>query len=105
MSTTNKQQFLTAEDRFNKAVNIVNKTKKDSVSEDEKGKIYALYKQATEGDCKDKCPNMITDYVGYRKWNYWMKQKGKDKMTAMNEYADFVIDMVEKYNLLNSNKK
>ncbi len=92
--------YLSAEQRFNKAIKLVDKINRTNNSEDDKGKIYGLYKQSTIGDCNIKtCPNMMTDYVGYRKWHYWNSFKGKDKISAMNEYADAIIDMADKYGL------
>ena len=39
-------------------------------------KIYALYKQATEGDCEGKRPG-FTDMVGRAKYDAWAAIKGK----------------------------
>jgi diazepam-binding inhibitor (GABA receptor modulator, acyl-CoA-binding protein) len=51
--------------------------------------IYALYKQATEGDVEGKRPG-FTDMVGRAKFDAWAGAKGKDKDTAMQEYADLI---------------
>ncbi len=52
-------------------------------------KIYALYKQATEGDNTEKRPGMM-DMVGRAKWDAWDKMKGADAKTAMQQYVDLI---------------
>ena len=51
--------------------------------------IYALYKQATEGDVEGKRPG-FTDLVGRAKWDAWNALKGKDSGEAMQEYIDLI---------------
>jgi acyl-CoA-binding protein len=52
-------------------------------------KIYALYKQATEGDVEGKRPG-FTDMVGRAKWDAWNEVKGKGRDDAMQEYVDLI---------------
>jgi len=52
-------------------------------------KIYALYKQASEGDVDGKRPGM-TDFVGRAKYDAWAAVKGKAKNDAMQEYVDLI---------------
>jgi acyl-CoA-binding protein len=52
-------------------------------------KIYALYKQATEGDCEGKRPG-FTDMVGRAKYDAWASIKGKSSEEAMQEYVDLI---------------
>ena len=52
-------------------------------------KIYALYKQATEGDVEGKRPG-FTDMVGRAKYDAWAAIKGKGKDEAMQEYVDLI---------------
>jgi acyl-CoA-binding protein len=52
-------------------------------------KIYALYKQATEGDCEGKRPGM-TDFVGRAKYDAWAGLKGKSADAAMKEYVALI---------------
>jgi len=52
-------------------------------------KIYALYKQASEGDVEGKRPGM-TDFVGRAKYDAWAAQKGKSANDAMQEYVDLI---------------
>ena len=51
--------------------------------------IYALYKQATEGDVQGKRPG-FTDMVGRAKYDAWAEQKGKSKDEAMQGYTDLI---------------
>ena len=52
-------------------------------------KIYALYKQASDGDVEGKRPGM-TDFVGRAKYDAWAAVKGKAKNDAMQEYVDLI---------------
>ena len=52
-------------------------------------KLYALYKQATEGDNETKKPGMM-DMVGKAKWSAWDELKGTDPKDAMQQYIDLV---------------
>jgi diazepam-binding inhibitor (GABA receptor modulating acyl-CoA-binding protein) len=51
--------------------------------------LYALYKQATEGDVEGKRPG-FTDMVGRAKWDAWNAVKGKGRDEAMSEYVELV---------------
>ncbi len=52
-------------------------------------RIYALYKQATEGDASGKRPG-FTDLVGRAKWDAWKELEGKPADEAMQGYVDLV---------------
>ncbi len=52
-------------------------------------KIYALYKQASEGDVQGKRPG-FTDMVGRAKFDAWDALKGKGSQAAMQEYVDLI---------------
>ncbi len=52
-------------------------------------KIYALYKQATEGDVEGKKPG-FGDMVGRAKWDAWNGFKGTDMEGAMQQYIDLI---------------
>ena len=52
-------------------------------------KIYALYKQATEGDVEGKRPG-FTDMVGRAKFDAWTEAKGLSKDDAMQAYVDLI---------------
>ena len=47
-------------------------------------KIYALYKQASEGDVEGKRPGM-TDFVGRAKYDAWAAARAKAKNDPIKE--------------------
>ncbi|AOZ49654.1 acyl-CoA-binding protein [Chromobacterium vaccinii] len=51
--------------------------------------LYALFKQATEGDAAGERPGMM-DFINRAKFDAWEKLKGKDGAAAMQEYVDVV---------------
>ena len=53
-------------------------------------KLYALYKQATEGDNESKKPS-FTDMVARAKWDAWAKLEG----TTPDEAKQIYIDLIE----------
>jgi diazepam-binding inhibitor (GABA receptor modulating acyl-CoA-binding protein) len=52
-------------------------------------KIYALYKQATDGDVEGKRPG-FTDLVGRAKYDAWAEMKGKTADAAMTDYVALI---------------
>ncbi|PUZ23230.1 acyl-CoA-binding protein [Chitinophaga parva] len=52
--------------------------------------LYALYKQATEGDAPMDGPANPFDFVAKAKHDAWGGLRGKDKETAEKEYIDLV---------------
>ena len=52
-------------------------------------KIYALFKQATEGDVSGKRPG-FTDLVGRAKFDAWAGLQGTSSETAMQSYIDLI---------------
>ena len=52
-------------------------------------KIYALYKQATEGDNAAKRPS-FSDVVARAKWDAWTAQKGLSADEAKQNYVDLI---------------
>ncbi len=52
-------------------------------------KLYALYKQGTEGDVSGKRPG-FTDMVGRAKYDAWAAVKGLTGDDAMQQYIDLV---------------
>lgn len=51
----------------------------------QKLKLYAFYKQATDGDVKGECPSII-NMVERAKWQAWNAVKGMSKDKAMEGY-------------------
>jgi len=52
-------------------------------------RLYALYKQATQGDATGNRPG-LTDFVGRAKYDAWAKLKGTGKDAAMQNYVALV---------------
>ncbi len=53
-------------------------------------KLYALYKQATEGDAPDAGPS---DMIGKFKHKSWLEQRGLSADAAMQAYIDLVASL------------
>ena len=51
--------------------------------------LYALYKQATEGDVRGERPSGF-DFVGGAKFDAWEKRRGMSNDEAMQAYIDLV---------------
>jgi diazepam-binding inhibitor (GABA receptor modulating acyl-CoA-binding protein) len=52
-------------------------------------RLYALYKQATQGDVSGKRPGFANP-VGRAKYDAWARSKGISKDEAMESYIDLV---------------
>ncbi|VVE35749.1 acyl-CoA-binding protein [Pandoraea soli] len=55
-------------------------------------RIYALFKQGTEGDVSGARPG-ITDFVGRAKFDAWEMLKGKSKEEAQEAYVALVDEL------------
>ena len=55
-------------------------------------KMYALYKQATEGDVQGTRPSMF-DFKGQAKYDAWANAKDITKEDAMQQYIDLVVSL------------
>ena len=82
-------------DAFNKAAEEV-KTLAGDPADDEKLKVYSLFKQATVGDCNTTRPGML-DFTGKAKWDAWNARKGTSKEDAEAEYITTVEELKGKY--------
>ena len=74
--------------QFEAASAAVLKAKKDP-GNDLKLKLYAHYKQATEGDVKGEKPG-FSDFVNRAKYEAWAKLKGMSADDAMKAYVKLV---------------
>jgi acyl-CoA-binding protein len=82
MSGDLQAQFLQAKD------DVVKLSK--APDNDVKLQLYALFKQATEGDYTNgKKPGMM-DFVGKVKYEAWKKHEGTSKEAATQKYIDLV---------------
>ena len=66
------------------------------ITNDEKLKLYGLYKQGTVGDNDTKEPWAV-QLEAKAKWTAWTSEKGKSKEAAQNEYIQVVKDLLNKY--------
>lgn len=55
-------------------------------------KIYALYKQATEGDNEQDKPG-FSDIVARAKWDAWKKLEDTSADDAMQQYIDLIAEL------------
>ena len=55
-------------------------------------KIYALYKQASEGDNEEAKPG-FADIVARAKWDAWKKLEGTGEDEAMQQYIDLIDEL------------
>jgi diazepam-binding inhibitor (GABA receptor modulator, acyl-CoA-binding protein) len=65
-------------------------------SNEELLQLYALYKQATEGDVTGDRPGGF-DFKAIAKYDAWAEIKGKSKDQAMNDYVDMVNQLHQQY--------
>ena len=56
-------------------------------------RLYALYKQGSEGDVKGDKPGFF-DFVGAAKYEAWQKLQGTSQEQAMRKYVDLVKKLV-----------
>ena len=65
-------------------------------SNDELLLLYALFKQATEGDVHGEKPGGF-DFKGMAKYQAWQEQQGKPAEEARQEYVQLMNQLHEKY--------
>jgi acyl-CoA-binding protein len=66
------------------------KTLPEKPSNDVILQIYALYKQAVEGDINIEPPTNTFDFVAKAKYSAWEGLKGKSKNESMQDYIDLI---------------
>lgn len=66
------------------------------VTKEEKMRLYALYKQATEGDCTN-CEPKNVESDEKEKCDAWCKMKGRSKDDAEKEYVELSRTLLNKY--------
>ncbi|KAJ1819876.1 acyl-CoA-binding protein (ACBP)/diazepam binding inhibitor (DBI)/endozepine (EP) [Coemansia sp. S610] len=67
-----------------------------TVTQDEKLKLYGLFKQSLDGDNTAPRPGMFQLEAKY-KHDAWLGNKDKSKETAQKEYTDLVAELYKKY--------
>ncbi|MFN7490200.1 MAG: acyl-CoA-binding protein [Chryseotalea sp.] len=86
---------MTLQEQFDAAVAQSKELTKRPTNE-ELLKIYALFKQATEGDVSGERPGGF-DFKAIAKFDAWAKLKGKTIEQAKQEYVDFMATLVHHY--------
>lgn len=82
-------------DKFNQAVGR-SKELTRRPSNEELLRLYALYKQSTDGDITGERPGGF-DFKAIAKYDAWAELKGKSKDQAMQEYIDLMNALYEAY--------
>ncbi|MDJ0598496.1 MAG: acyl-CoA-binding protein [Crocosphaera sp.] len=67
--------------------------------------IYALEKQAIEGDCQESEPNPILHPRKYIQWSTWNQYRGMSNQEAMEEYIQLVGNLSRKNSHQSSNNE
>lgn len=79
--------------QFEETVNYIQNAEGDfKPSQTLKLDLYALYKQATEGDVSGEAPG-FGDFVGKAKYSAWEKLKGTSSEDAMQKYVATVEEL------------
>ena len=86
---------MALDDDFTAAQTRVNKLTK-LPGQDELLELYALYKQATQGDVQGSRPGMF-DLKGRAKYDAWSARKGTSKDDAKQSYLATVARLEKKY--------
>jgi acyl-CoA-binding protein len=55
-------------------------------------KLYALYKQGSQGDNLDAKPS-FSEMVARAKWDAWTRLKGTSQEAAMQQYIDQIAEL------------
>ena len=80
-------------DLFEQAQNEVNELS-ERPSNSDLLKLYALYKQGSQGDASGKRPGML-DVKGRAKYDAWYGYSGMDVLNAKQAYIDLVNKLKE----------
>lgn len=86
---------MTLIEEFQKAAERSKTDIKERPSNEDLLKLYALYKQADEGDVNGERPGGF-DFKAIAKYNAWEEIKGKPKEEAMQEYINLVNTLASK---------
>jgi len=76
------------EERFQQAAEDAQKLK-ERPDNDTMLKLYALFKQGSQGDVSGEKPGFF-DFVGVAKYEAWERQKGTSQDEARQKYIDLV---------------
>ena len=76
-------------EQFEKATRD-SKQLKDKPSNETLLQLYALYKQANEGDAPSDPPSNPFDFVGKAKYEAWSSYRGISNDAAMQQYVELI---------------
>jgi len=82
------------EERFVKAQEMARQKVKKETANDMRLALFGYYRQATEGDVRGPRPNFFSS-ENRLKYDYWAKNRGMSRHTAMEKYSDLVDAMVD----------
>ena len=85
---------MSLQEDFKKAAEKSKTDIKERPSNEDLLKLYALYKQADEGDVSGEKPGGF-DFKAIAKYNAWEELKGKSTEEAMQEYIELVKKLSE----------
>ncbi|OZJ03259.1 hypothetical protein BZG36_03516 [Bifiguratus adelaidae] len=86
-------------ERYNRALSIAQRLPPSTSfqpTNEEKLKLYGLYKQASNGDCKTTRP-AIWDAVGRAKWDAWNKLRDMSTLEAQEKYVETFIGFLRRF--------
>ncbi|MGK7388953.1 MAG: acyl-CoA-binding protein [Candidatus Cyclobacteriaceae bacterium M2_1C_046] len=86
---------MATQEEFDKAAKEVNELTQKPTNQ-ELLNLYALYKQATEGDVTGDRPGGF-DFKGIAKHDAWGELRGISKEDARDKYIEFVDSLKSKY--------
>jgi diazepam-binding inhibitor (GABA receptor modulator, acyl-CoA-binding protein) len=88
--TPEKVSFMEVKSLFEKAVEE-SKSLSQRPSNETLLQLYALYKQAVEGDANEQAaPKNPFDFVAKAKYEAWLALKGKPPQEAQKEYVSLI---------------
>ncbi|KAM7369536.1 hypothetical protein PAMP_010853 [Pampus punctatissimus] len=90
--TTSSPMMGATVEQFEKAKSKLSMLKEDPGNE-AKLKIYALFKQATQGPCNTPKPGML-DFVNKVKWDAWKSLGSISQDEARQQYCDLISSLV-----------
>ena len=63
---------------------------KPALTDEQKGELYGLFKQGSNGDNSVAKPGMLSGFEARGKWDAWESKKGMSQDDAKQAYIDFV---------------
>jgi len=82
---------------FEKARTYLSKYK-DMLSDEQKLKIYALYKQSTVGNCNIERPGGIFNWERKSMWDAWKDLESKNIKNPKKMYVDYITSIFPSWN-------